>query len=65
MATEKHLYPKAGPRSTASRAEVAVYDALARALPAGWRAWHSLKVRTKGQWEGEGDFEPTNWIRED
>lgn len=56
MMTDKHLYPKSGPRSSVSRAEVKVYAALAKALPLGWRAWHSLKVRTKGKWEGEGDF---------
>jgi hypothetical protein len=50
------VFPRGGPRSTVSRAEVAVYEALVRGLPAGSRAWHSLRVRTRRGWEGEGDF---------
>jgi hypothetical protein len=29
---------------------------LSAGLPSGWFAWHSLRVRTKEQFEGEGDF---------
>jgi hypothetical protein len=39
-----------------SRGEVLVYEALSRALPAGWYAWHSLRLRTAQGYEGEGDF---------
>ncbi len=35
---------------------MAVWKALRSGLPAGWRAWHSLKLRIDGAWEGEGDF---------
>jgi hypothetical protein len=51
------VYPLDGrPRSTKSRGEVAVYDALRARLPDGWTAWHSLRVRVGTTWEGEGDF---------
>ncbi len=50
------VHPRGGPRPTSSAAEVAVYDALVRHLPDGWRAWHSLRVRTQRGREGEGDF---------
>ena len=29
---------------------------LVTGLPAGWTAWHSLRVRSEPAWEGEGDF---------
>jgi AAA domain/Nuclease-related domain len=50
------LYPRGGPRPTTSHAEQVLYGALATGLPNGWTAWHSLRVRTKTSWEGEGDF---------
>jgi Nuclease-related domain/AAA domain len=50
------LYPRGGPRPTTSHAEQALHRALATGLPQGWTAWHSLRVRTKTSWEGEGDF---------
>jgi hypothetical protein len=50
------IYPKDGPRSRTSAGEVAIYEALARQLPDGWTAWHSLRLRTGDAWEGEGDF---------
>ncbi len=50
------VYPKGGPRPTTSNAEVAFYEALRKHLPDGWTAWHSLKLRISGRWEGEGDF---------
>ena len=51
------LYPADAPRPTNSEAEKKLWEALKRKLPAGWRAWHSLKVRTRdGAREGEGDF---------
>ena len=51
-----NLHPADGPRSRTSRAEVAVYQALAKHLPVGWSAWHSLRLRVGRDWEGEGDF---------
>jgi hypothetical protein len=50
------LFPRGGPRPTRSHAEKAIYKALAEQLPKGWTAWHSLRVRADGTWEGEGDF---------
>jgi hypothetical protein len=50
------VFPRQAPRSRVSRAEVAVWDALRRGLPNGWRAWHSLRLRAGSHWEGEGDF---------
>jgi hypothetical protein len=37
-------------------AEQKVYHALAATLPKNWTAWHSLRIRTKAGFEGEGDF---------
>jgi hypothetical protein len=50
------LYPRSAPRPTGSQAERQVYEALCGALPPGWYAWHSLRVRTHDGWMGEGDF---------
>ena len=50
------LYPLGSPRPTTSRAEQKLHEALARGLPKGWTAWHSLRVRTRKGFEGEGDF---------
>src|SRR5262249_18942785 len=50
------LHPAAEPRPTGSHAERRVYDALRTALPAGWYAWHSLRLRTRDAYPGEGDF---------
>ncbi len=50
------LYPRGAPRPTLSRAEQAVHRALGASLPAGWTAWHSLRIRTARNLEGEGDF---------
>ncbi len=50
------LYPTAAPRSTESRGEHTVYDAMARGLPKGWYAWHSLRIRVPGQPDAETDF---------
>jgi len=36
--------------------ECKVYEVLASALPAGWFAWHSLKIRTKPGEFSEADF---------
>lgn len=50
------LFPTGGPRPTSSEAERAFYRALLAHLPKGWTAWHSLRLRAGGTWEGEGDF---------
>ena len=50
------LYPRGAPRPTLSRAEQAVHRALGASLPAGWTAWHSLRIRTARNLEGEGDW---------
>ncbi len=50
------LYPRKSPRPTSSRAEQALHRALTTGLPAGWTAWHSLRVRTAKGYLGEGDF---------
>ena len=50
------LWPRERPRPTKSDAEIKVYNALAKDLPSGWSAWHSLSVRTEEGYEGEGDF---------
>jgi len=48
------------PRSTlplhAQPSERKVYEALASALPIGWSAWHSLKIRIRGADFSEADF---------
>ena len=50
------VFPRESPRSTNSSGEIALYHALKQSLPKGWTAWHSLRLRTRGNWEGEGDF---------
>lgn len=50
-----HLHPREEPRPTASHAERDVWRAFSRcALPL--TVFHSLRLRTKAGWEGEGDF---------
>jgi hypothetical protein len=50
------LWPLHKPRPTESHAEIAVYDALAKQLPQGWYAWHSLRIRVPGHPDAEADF---------
>jgi hypothetical protein len=50
------VYPSDVPRPTSSRAERAVWDALRKRLPGGWTAWHSLRIRDRKSFLGEGDF---------
>ncbi len=56
MKPEPGLYPREKPRSTESHAEILVYESLKPRLPAGWYAWHSLRVREGDGIFGEGDF---------
>ena len=56
MKPEPGLYPREKPRPTESQAEILVYESLKAHLPAGWYAWHSLRVRENDGIFGEGDF---------
>ena len=56
MKPEPGLYPREKPRTTESHAEILVYESLKAHLPAGWYAWHSLRVRENDGIFGEGDF---------
>jgi len=50
------VYPSDAPRPTLSRAEGEVWKALRNQLPGGWIAWHSLRIRDRNNYLGEGDF---------
>lgn len=50
------LWPPHKPRTTQSHAELTVYEALAKQLPQGWYAWHSLRIRVPGHPDAEADF---------
>ena len=54
------LFPKTEPSSDCPESEREVYERLKESLPAGWVAWHSLKVRTKGTQFSESDFVVAN-----
>lgn len=54
--TPTGTFPREAPRSTRSVAEKKLWRALHRHLPAGWTAWHSLRVRAPRGRDGEGDF---------
>lgn len=56
MKPEPGLYPREKPRTTESHAEILVYESLKAHLPAGWYAWHSLRLRENDGIFGEGDF---------
>lgn len=56
MAPGPGIHPREACRPTDSQAERAVWAALAARLPAGWYGWHSLRVRDRNGYEGEGDF---------
>jgi hypothetical protein len=43
------LWPRERPRPTDSHAELKVYDALSRLLPANWSAWHPLRTFFDGK----------------
>lgn len=49
------MHPPSQPRATESHAERALYAALSKS-PLAYTVFHSLKLRTKDGWEGEGDF---------
>jgi len=50
------LNPHTGLPPQIPDSERKVYEALLSALPAGWSAWHSLKIRIKGAEFSEADF---------
>ncbi|BDG08600.1 nuclease-related domain-containing DEAD/DEAH box helicase [Anaeromyxobacter paludicola] len=50
------VHPADTLRPSLSQAERAVHAAMKRGLPPGWTAWHSLRIRTKDGYLGEGDF---------
>ncbi|MCM2332658.1 MAG: NERD domain-containing protein/DEAD/DEAH box helicase [Anaeromyxobacteraceae bacterium] len=50
------VHPETHFRPTKSKAEARVWEALKKRLPAGWSAWHSLKLRDRKATFGEGDF---------
>lgn len=52
---EPGIYPKRLPADIPA-SEAAVYGMLAEALPDGWSAWHSLKIRTQKGDYAEADF---------
>ncbi len=56
MAAPSRLHPAEQLRPTHSHAEGAVHLALKKGLPPGWSAWHSLRIRTRDGYLGEGDF---------
>lgn len=53
---EPGVYPRGAPRPTTSKAEQRLHRELSQRLPAGWYAWHSLRIRAGAVLEGEGDF---------
>jgi hypothetical protein len=50
------LHPSDAPRPTSSEAEKLVWARLKAGLPAGWTAWHSLRIRDDKNLLGETDF---------
>ncbi len=56
MSAAPGLWPREEPRPSKSQGERAVWRALRAGLPAGWHAWHSLRIRDRHGYLGEGDF---------
>jgi hypothetical protein len=50
------VWPRSAPRPTDSKAEQRLWEHLRGKLPDGWTAWHSLRVRDRKGYLGEGDF---------
>ena len=50
------IHPRDTFRPTSSKAEQAVWSALRKHMPPGWYGWHSLRIRDRYAYEGEGDF---------
>lgn len=56
MALTPGIHPRDACRPTDSHAEQAVWSALRAGMPSGWYGWHSLRVRDRNGFQGEGDF---------
>ena len=56
MAHSPGIHPRDCCRPTRSKGEEAVWSALRVGLPSGWYGWHSLRIRDRNCYEGEGDF---------
>ena len=56
MAPKPGLWPPTTPRTTESIAERTVYDVLRQQLPAGWYAWHSVRIQSPTTGDAEADF---------
>jgi hypothetical protein len=56
MSSAPGVWPREEPRPAKSKGERAVWSALRNGLPPGWYAWHSLRIRDKYGYLGEGDF---------
>lgn len=50
------VYPRSTLRPQVQPSERKVHEALASALPAGWSAWHSIKIHIKAGDFSEADF---------
>ena len=54
--SELRLFPHTTLPPNTTDSEHSAYDAIAGALPAGWSAWHLLKIRIKAGDFSEADF---------
>jgi hypothetical protein len=54
--SKRTIYPQGGLSLSSPESERKVYDAIASALPPGWSAWHSLKLRNAAGEFAEADF---------
>ena len=50
------LYPKKGIADKSPASEKKIYEALKKAIPKEWYAWHSMKLRTEDIKFAEADF---------
>ena len=57
------IFPRIEPCTDCPESELAVYRRLKDSLLAGWTAWHSMKIRTKGAQFSESDFVVANPAR--
>lgn len=57
------LFPKGETPALCPESEQVVYLRIRESLPAGWIAWHSIKIRTKGTQFSEADFVIANPAR--
>ena len=57
------LYPRSSLPAYIPDSECKVYEALASVLPAGWSAWHSIKIRIMPREFAEADLVIANPLR--